>query len=70
VGSSNLDWRSVVENAEINAVVLGGVFGGQMEQMFGDDRARSKAIDPARWSERPLGERLHEWTAQWLDVLL
>jgi cardiolipin synthase len=70
VGSSNLDWRSVVENAEINAVVLGGVFGGQMEQMFAEDLARSNAIDPARWAERPFGERLHEWTAQWLDVLL
>jgi cardiolipin synthase A/B len=70
VGSSNLDWRSVVENAEINAVVLGGAFGGQMEQMFDDDRTRSKAIDPARWAERPFGERFHEWTAQWLDVLL
>jgi cardiolipin synthase len=70
VGSSNLDWRSVVENAEINAVVLGSVFGGQMEQMFAEDRARSNAIDPARWAERPFGERLHEWTAQLLDVLL
>lgn len=70
VGSSNLDWRSVVDNAEINAVVLGGAFGGQMEQMFDEDRTRSKAIEPARWAERPFGERLHEWTAQWLDVLL
>ena len=70
VGSSNLDWRSVVENAEINAVVLGSAFGGQMDEMFTEDRARSNAIDPARWAERPFGERLHEWTAQWLDVFL
>ena len=70
VGSSNLDWRSVVENAEINAVVLGSAFGGQMDEMFAEDRARSNAIDPARWAERPFGERLHEWTAQWLDVFL
>jgi cardiolipin synthase len=70
VGSSNLDWRSVVENAEINAVVLGSVFGGQMEEMFVQDRVRSNAIDPAQWAERPFGERLHEWTAQVLDVLL
>lgn len=70
VGSSNLDWRSVVDNAEINAVVLGSAFGGQMEQMFADDRSRSKAIDPVAWADRPLGERLREWSAQILDELL
>ena len=40
------------------------------DEMFTEDRARSNAIDPARWAERPFGERLHEWTAQWLDVFL
>jgi cardiolipin synthase len=70
VGSSNLDWRSVVYNAEINAVVLGRPFALQMETMFGEDRTRSKAIDPAAWADRPFGERLDEWTSQWLEVLL
>jgi cardiolipin synthase A/B len=70
VGSSNLDWRSVVFNAEINAVVLGRPFAQQMETMFGEDRTRSKAIDPAAWADRPIGERLDEWTSQWLEVLL
>ena len=70
VGSSNLDWRSVVENAEINAVVLGGAFGQQMEAMFAEDRARSKPIDPVAWAHRPFGERFDEWTAQLWDVFL
>ena len=70
VGSSNLDWRSVVENAEINAVVLGGAFGQRMEAMFADDRAHSARIDPAAWDARPIGERMREWTARLLDVLL
>ncbi|MDB5359268.1 MAG: cardiolipin synthase [Rhodospirillales bacterium] len=70
VGSSNLDWRSVVFNAEINAVVLGGAFGQQMEAMFQADLAASKPIDPAAWRDRPLGERLDEWTARVIEVLL
>ena len=70
VGSSNLDWRSVVFNAEINAVILGASFGRQMEAMFDDDRAHSKAIDPQKWADRSFGERLREWSARWLDVML
>lgn len=70
VGSSNLDWRSVVFNAEINAVVLGGAFGQQMEAMFQADLAASKLIDPAAWHDRPLGERLDEWTARVIEVFL
>jgi cardiolipin synthase len=70
VGSSNLDWRSVVFNAEINAVVLGSGFGQQMEDMFRDDLAHAKPIDPERWRDRSLGERLDEWGAGVIEVLL
>jgi len=70
VGSSNLDWRSVVFNAEINAVVLGSAFGEQMEAMFRDDQARSKPIDPATWAGRPFGERFDEWFARLIAVML
>ena len=70
VGSSNLDWRSVVFNAEINAVILGNAFGEQMEAMFRDDLARSKRIDPATWPDRPFGERFDEWVARLIAVLL
>lgn len=70
VGSSNLDWRSVVFNAEINAVVLGGGFGQQMEDMFRDDLTHAKPIDPQRWRDRSLGERLDEWSAGVIEVLL
>ncbi len=70
VGSSNLDWRSVVLNEEINTVILGAAFGGQMEAMFSADTARSHAIDEAAWSQRSLGQRFHEWRARLFKYFL
>ena len=50
VGSSNLDWRSTIWNNEIDAIILGEEFGGQMEAVFPsrrrgveDDRPRKLA---------------------------
>jgi cardiolipin synthase A/B len=70
VGSSNLDWRSVVFNNECNAVILGDGFGQQMETMFKDDIAQSKHIDPETWSDRSFWESLDEWKARIFEPLL
>ena len=70
VGSSNLDWRSVVFNNEIDAVIIDPGFGAAMEAMFADDLARSVRIDPAAWDRRPLGERLRELKATLMERLL
>ena len=70
VGSSNLDWRSVVWNNEIDAVIIDPAFGAKMEAMFADDVAASRTIDPVAWRHRPLGERLHEWGASLIQSLL
>ena len=64
VGSSNLDWRSFLDNDEVNAVVLGREFGKQMQAMFAKDLAASEAIDLQRWERRPLKFRLKEWMAR------
>jgi cardiolipin synthase len=70
VGSSNLDWRSFLDNDEINAVVLGREFGRQMHAMFAADLAASDAIDLARWGRRPLKFRLKEMMARlWARLL-
>ena len=37
VGSSNLDWRSFMDNDEVNAVILGRDFAAQMSAMFALD---------------------------------
>ncbi len=70
VGSSNLDWRSTVWNNEIDAIILGGEFGGQMEAVFQADVAASKTIDLASWRRRSLGERVRELKAKLAEKLL
>jgi cardiolipin synthase len=64
VGSSNLDWRSALDNDEVNAVVLGREFSQQMAAMFARDLAVSDAIDAANWERRPLAFRIKEWMAR------
>jgi cardiolipin synthase len=63
VGSTNLDWRSFLHNHELNAVVLGGGFGRQVQAMFATDLAASEAITLELWIQRPLHLRLQEWFA-------
>ncbi|MEO8143222.1 MAG: cardiolipin synthase [Betaproteobacteria bacterium] len=64
VGSTNLDWRSFLDNDEIDAVVIGRDFGGRMQAMFAADVAASEAIDPDRWQRRGLSLRFKEWMAR------
>ena len=64
VGSSNLDWRSFLDNDEIDAVVLGQGFARQMEAMFASDLKASQLIDLPGWQRRALQFRIKEWLAQ------
>ena len=64
VGSTNLDWRSFLDNDEVNAVVIGREFGQKMQSVFTQDREASQAIDLESWNHRPLQFRLKEWMAQ------
>jgi cardiolipin synthase len=70
VGSSNLDWRSVVYNNEIDAVILGKAFGQKMEILFQNDILGSNEITQAGWRSRGLGERLNELEARAIEFLL
>lgn len=70
VGSSNLDWRSTVWNNEIDAIILGAGFGGQMEAMFRADVAASKTIELTEWRRRSLAERVRELKAKLVERLL
>ena len=60
VGSSNLDWRSLASNNEVNAVVIGEDFGDVMARAFQRDMAASKAIELVAWRNRPLWQRTKE----------
>jgi cardiolipin synthase len=70
VGSTNLDWRSFLDNDEVNAVILGPEFAMQMLAMFQKDLDASQAIDPVTWAARPLEFKLKEWLAQFWGRLL
>ena len=70
VGSSNLDWRSFLDNDEINVVVLGREFGQQMQAMFAKDLEASVAIDLATWERRSPMLRFKEWGASLWQRLL
>jgi cardiolipin synthase A/B len=64
VGSTNLDWRSLLHNDELNAVVLGTEFAAQMNAIFQKDLANSGEITLADWHARPIQERLKEACAR------
>jgi cardiolipin synthase A/B len=70
VGSSNLDWRSVIYNAEIDAAIIDPGFAAEMEALFRSDLARSREIEPASWATRSLGERFDEWMGSLLQFIL
>jgi cardiolipin synthase len=70
VGSSNLDWRSALDNDEVNAVILGREFAQQMQAAYTGDIAASDPIDLETWEGRSLLLRMKEWTARlWWRLL-
>jgi cardiolipin synthase A/B len=70
VGSTNLDWRSIVNNNELNVIVLGEDFGAQMTALFERDRAASREVTLAAWRERGLAQRAKEWLGRIAEPLL
>lgn len=70
VGSSNLDWRSALDNDEVNAVVLGREFAQQMQAMFAKDLEASQAIDLESWQRRSPMLRIRELVGRLLERLL
>lgn len=60
VGSANLDWRSAVDNDEVNAVILGQEFAQQMIKAYMLDQRQSDEIKLERWQQRPWSERFKE----------
>jgi cardiolipin synthase len=70
VGSTNLDWRSLLYNDEINVVVLGPDFAGGLNGVFDHDVANSDAITRQAWASRPLEARAKEAAARaWARLL-
>jgi len=70
VGSSNLDWRSFLHNAEANLVVLDATLAQEMERVFMDDVARSKEILREEWARRGWRQRVVETLARRFEFFL
>lgn len=60
VGSSNLDWRSAVDNDELDAVIVSRDFARQMLAAYALDEAQSKPIALEAWKRRPFRDRFKE----------
>ena len=70
VGSTNLDWRSLLHNDELNTVVLGEDFGAATTAVFESDLQETWHIDRASWRGRGVGRRLEEGLARLFARLL
>jgi cardiolipin synthase A/B len=70
VGSSNLDWRSFLHNAEANVVVLDAALAQEMERVFMEDVARSKEILRDEWARRGWRQRVAETVARRFEFFL
>lgn len=66
VGSTNMDMWSFASNNEVNAVILGNDFAGEMETMFEDDLKESKEVTLEQWKKRPLFDRVRDRVARLL----
>lgn len=64
IGSTNLDWRSFINNYEVNAIMLGQDFGTKMQNLFEKDLQSSKLITLEDWRKRSLSARIKERTAR------
>src|SRR6185312_5791010 len=70
VGSSNLDWRSFLHNAEANLVILDASLAQEMERVFMADVARAQGIDREQWRHRGLRQRVLETLARRFEFFL
>lgn len=61
VGSTNLDYLSLLNNDEVNAVILSREFAVEMEEMFFRDLADSRQIHWDEWKNRPWFPRVRGW---------
>ncbi|TAK79331.1 MAG: cardiolipin synthase B [Aquabacterium sp.] len=69
VGSSNMDWLSFARNNEVNVVVLGEDFAGDMDAQFQRDLAASQQVTAQQWAKRPVGDRIKQWFSRLAERL-
>ena len=60
VGSTNLDYQSLIYNDEGNIGILDASFASKMLAIFEEDLENSRKIDLEEWRRRPSWEKLKE----------
>jgi cardiolipin synthase len=70
IGSSNMDWRSLLHNAEANIIALDHRLAGELAQHFERDADSCKRITADAWSRRPWTGRLCERLVQPFHFML
>jgi cardiolipin synthase len=70
VGSTNLDWRSLLYNDELNLVVMGPDFAARIGSVFARDIANSRLVTLEEWRKRPFSDRIKEASARAWAYLL
>jgi cardiolipin synthase len=60
VGSTNLDYQSLIYNDEGNIGILDASFASKMIEIFEEDLKKSLKINLEQWQRRPLLEKLKE----------
>jgi cardiolipin synthase len=69
-GSSNFDYRSVLFNDEVDAVVIGKSTGEQLSTLFQNDLQNAQAIDLATWRKRsPFTKMREQFWRLWEKLL-
>lgn len=63
VGSTNLDWRSSLQNHELDTVVMGAGFGTRLAALFDHDLVNADEIRLEEWDRRPAHQRMRETLA-------
>jgi cardiolipin synthase len=70
IGSTNLDWRSLVHNYEADVVVYDAGFARELEQRFALDVDAAIEVTPDAWARRSALGRIKEWFARQWEYLL
>lgn len=70
IGSTNLDWRSIVHNYEADLIVHDEAFARELGERFQADVAEAQEVKLDEWERRPASEKAKEWFARRWEYLL
>lgn len=63
LGSSNMDWRSLIHNAELNLIGIDPAVGNKLAEIFARDLRACRRVTQQQWQDRA-------WWSRWLEPLM